>query len=108
MANPLKGEVPITIGGTSYVLKLSYNALCDVEQSMGQKAPEIIREVGTGSWTAARALFCAALRHSKPDLTLEQAGELIQSMGMKASTEALTNAFTAAFGEKEEGPENPP
>lgn len=97
MANPHKGEVALDVEGTSYTLKLSYNALCDAEQAFGKKATDILAEASQGSWTAMRVLFFVALKGVHPEVTLAQAGDMIGTLGLAKVLDVLSEVTTLAF-----------
>jgi hypothetical protein len=104
MANADKGEVAVTIGGTSYTLKQSINAAIEVETLFskleGRKVrwAEVIEEVNQGSAAAKRAVFWAMLRTHHPDVTLDRAGELSDQLDAEqalATREAVGDAVRA-------------
>lgn len=111
MANPLKGETAIDIGGVSYTLKLSYNSLCEAETQSGKTSTELMGELEGGSMTAIRLLFWASLLASSPKMTISQAGDLIDEATPAKVMSALTTCIRAAFGandaEAEGETENP-
>jgi hypothetical protein len=95
MANRERGEVPLVVtngDGTThiYILRLSINALCEVEDLLSQSSgtpvsfTEIMARAGTGRMREIRAIVWAALqeRHRDQFPTLESAGELIQLVGI--------------------------
>ncbi len=87
MANPHKGETSIEIDGKTYTLALTLNAMCELEDLLGTPEKEvsfieIVHAVTQRKRTShMRALFWAALREHHPEVTLKQAGTLIQKMG---------------------------
>ncbi len=97
VANPHKGEVSLEIGGTSYTLKFSTNALCVAEKVSGQKISALMDDLGEGSLNAVRALFTAAMAKHMPNMTVEQAGDLLDEATVPVVTAKLTEALMIAF-----------
>ena len=95
MANPIKGEVAFEVEGEGYTLVLDFNALCDLEDdlpglmdgSAEMKSPKAIRTV-----------FAAGLAKYHAGLSLSDAGDLIQSIGIARAGEIVAEAFNASFG----------
>lgn len=91
----LTGTVTFDVKGTSYTVRTDMNALCLYEDLSGKRAGDILLEMEGGTLPAfrdLRALMCAALRASHPDMTIEQAGDLMYD-GMAALREALAAAM---------------
>jgi hypothetical protein len=86
MANPQRGEVPLTVGDRSFALVLDFDALCQLEDVLsvnGQvvTAQEAIYHAMRSSLKYTRALLWAGLRRHHKDVSLIQAGELISDLG---------------------------
>jgi hypothetical protein len=96
LANREKGEVSFTVGEQAYTMRLSLNALCELEDLMSTRdvrvtAQDVIARVNRGELTAVRALLWAALREHHQTLTLKDVGSLLETAGL----EAVTTAFSA-------------
>lgn len=103
-------------------LKMDMNALCELEEAMGEKIPNIgdmvqQRRIGIKE---CRAMLWAGLLHQNEDITMKEAGEIMTGAGfaetmkviMPAMAEALTGGKTPEQLEKEakaaaEGAESP-
>ena len=94
MANPHRGEVSFKTPDAEYTLILSTNALCELEDETGKSLPSIMRDIERV--TTVRALLWALLRTKQPDISLSQAGEIIDRAGMAKTTEAIMRAISAA------------
>lgn len=106
MANPHRGEVAFEADGNSYTLRFSANAICELEEATGRGALSLMMEfqaleqprdakgkalpetpaaqaerLGRIKMTTVRALFWAMLRDRQPEITLREAGELIEAAG---------------------------
>lgn len=80
MANPLRGEVDLVAGDKTYVLRLGTNALVEIETVLGgMDFGEIVTSLASGHnrATVLRAVLWGALRRNHPDLSLFDAGDLI-------------------------------
>lgn len=108
MANRERGEVDLTVGSETYTLRLSTNALAEVEDLLDQDFGEILQRMEAGRVGAQRAMLFAALREKHPTVTLLDAGQMLDT-DRRAVNEALGNALTLAFAENKGGAkENPP
>lgn len=117
MNNEHKGEVSFEAGGTSYVMRRSWNSICELEGLTGQGFVSLMTEFT--SWgppldakgkpkketaaeqeariskirgTTLRAVFCSMLRDQRPDFTLRQAGDLLDELGVPRVFELITLA----------------
>jgi hypothetical protein len=77
MANPVKGEVAFEVEGRDYKLVLDFNALCEVEDVLGADGMDLARP------KAIRAIFWAALLRHHPDVTVQDAGDLIGALAVR-------------------------
>jgi hypothetical protein len=101
MANPARGEVGFKAGDAVYTLKFSTNAICELEDHLDKGLNTIVANMER--LTTVRALLWAGMRAHHPDVTLKQAGEMIDRVGMAPATEAIGKALTAAFPPATEG-----
>ena len=91
----VKGEVGFEVKGTPYKLVLDFNALCDLEEDL----PGLMDgTVEIKSPKAIRAVFAAGLAKYHPALTLIDAGNLIQGVGIEKAGGFVAEAFAASFG----------
>lgn len=87
MANREKGEVDLEIGGRVYTMVLNVNAMCELETLMSTSVRTVtceevlVRAVKQHSAVAFRAMFWACLREYHKEVTLEQAGRLMEDAG---------------------------
>lgn len=100
--NLLKGEVPLKVGDKEYTLKLTTNALCELENRLNKGVNEIIiaaasKEIPSLN-TVRCLLFCACLEYHKEEVTsLEVAGEIIDEAGFKDAWTAVIKAIAACL-----------
>lgn len=104
MANPARGEVALAVADTEYTLKFSTNAICELEDRLDKGLNVIVANMER--LTTVRALLWAGLRAKHPDVTITQAGEMIDRIGMAQATEVIGKALTAAFPPSEADAKN--
>ena len=88
MANSERGEVAITIPDDAgvdreYTLKLSTNAVVDIQDRLGKTLQDILAAVADMDFSAIRALvYVLVQKHHKAEIdTFEAAGDLIDRAG---------------------------
>lgn len=103
MANALRGEKSFTADGRAYTVKFSINAICELEDALGLS----VAELGTAMADPARlrirmmrALLWAGLRDKHPEVTIEDAGRLLDD-GATRIMPVVAEAFALAFPAEE-------
>lgn len=86
MANRERGEIDVDVKGKAYTLTLPINAICELEDKLSTPSQEVsfsdfLARLSRRRMTDVRLFFWAALRTHHPDMTVVQAGDLIQHMG---------------------------
>lgn len=77
----LNGEVALEIGGQTYTLKLTVNAMVELQDVTGQSFQDTLARVNGGDVKAIRDFVWASLRKHHKALTQEQVGDLIDEAG---------------------------
>lgn len=107
MGNPHKGEVTFEAGGATYTMRLSVDALCSLEEITGKSIMVLAEELSDPermTLSRVRQVMAASLREHHPDLSLQDAGELIIAAGgLTAMVGKIGEAFAAAFPEGQAG-----
>ena len=113
-ANPEKGEVALTVGDREYIYVLDMNALCIAEKAMSTDeerlvtSQEIVLSSVMGSNRHTRFLLWAALQRHHPDVTLDQATEILSKLGgTDQLMELLTKLRASTMPDKEDAPKGP-
>lgn len=109
MANPHKGQVALNVDGKDYTLSFSINALCELEDALGESVNAIAAQMGDSSKVrlkTIRTLVWAALLDHHPGTSVEEAGNIISAAGVPAAMEAIGGAFAKAFPDPKEGKAN--
>jgi len=100
MANPLRGEVDLVAGETTYTLRMSINEIVQLETLLDMGVMEIssmLGEAGNPRLGAWRAALWAALQGHHKGTTLEDAGEIIAQAGFANVMAKVGEALQAAF-----------
>lgn len=90
MANPVKGEVPFEVEGKAYKLVLDFNALCEVEDVLGAGGMDLARP------KAIRAIFWASMLRYQPNVTVQEAGDLIGALGLEEAGRIVAEAMNCS------------
>lgn len=102
MANPNKGEALLKVGEVEYTLVFDINNLCSVEGLLDKTIGEIFEQID--SLRVIRALIWGGLRTKHPEVTLEQAGAIVETIGgAGAALDLLGQGLTGAMPEAKEG-----
>jgi hypothetical protein len=100
MSNPTNGLIGFDAAGRRWTLVYSVNALCRVEDALGEGAMAIAAMMADPAKVRVgpmRTMFWAGLADHHPELTLEGAGELMDAIGLPTAMEYVAKALTAAF-----------
>lgn len=103
MANAARGEVAFRALDRDWTLLLDINALCEAEDELGVK----VHELAQPGLKAIRALLWAGLQRHQQGVTITQAGDIIQAVGMALAAEIVGEAFTLTFPEAAKGVAGP-
>jgi hypothetical protein len=111
MANPVRGSVALQAAERAYTLSFSINALCELEEQLGQPIAQIATTLGKPEEIrlgTVRALVWAATRDHHPEIDLKSAGDVIDAAGVQDVMAVIGKAFQLAFPAPAEGaPTNP-
>lgn len=104
MANPLKGQVAVKVGGRDLILAFSVEAVINLEDHLGMTVLEIgamVPKIRTHRFLRAW-LWAALIEHQSddtghPEFSVRQAGELFLEDGAGALGLALIQAWGACW-----------
>lgn len=102
MANPNKSEVGFEVDGKAYTLKLSTNAICEIEDVTGKGINEFAEGLGdTAKFRIRdlRTIFYACLVGGGSSISQDATGDLMDAVGMEEVGELVQKAFQVAFPE---------
>jgi hypothetical protein len=109
MANRERGEVDLVVGGETYTLRMSLNAVAEIEGLLDKGINEIaamVRDPTDFRISTWRVLLWGALREFHK-VSLEEAGEIMGRAGVDVVVDVVGEAMQAAFPEAKAGAENP-
>lgn len=95
---PANGVLTFEADGRTWRLCASVNALCELESLVSD--PEqvaLLMSGGDANFSTIRAGFCAFLRDNHPDLTQEEAGLLLDHLGLRVAGGKMAQALMIAF-----------
>jgi len=101
MSNSHLGKIDVRVDDKIWSLQFSINALCALEDELGAgQAVDIQTLIGESpSVSTLRTLFWAALQEHHAGITKEDAGRVMNALGILRATSIITQALLAAFGE---------
>lgn len=103
MTSPLKGEAKLQLkDGRSFTLVLDHEALFAAESLARKPLEQVLAELVGGFHGARRAVLFGALRRHHPDVTPEEATQIMVDAKM-AAVEAITAALVASQPKAAEG-----
>jgi hypothetical protein len=105
MPNPHRGEVALSVGGDTHMLRLNTNTICNLESELDMSVDEITTRFARGYLTVLRSALRAALNY---EITLERAGEMVDEAGPRVVLERMMEAFRLAFPDPEADTARPP
>ena len=109
MANKQRGEIAVEALGKTFIMRLGTNQICELEDDLGLGINQIVERLNDPAQMKLgfmRTLVFHAIGW-QGDATKNDAGDLIDAVGMDAIAGKLGEAFTAAFPNSEET-DNPP
>lgn len=108
--NAMKGEAEARLAdGRTLKLAFNVNAWVAIEEQLGMPMPEILEKIASNKASLAiqRAIMWGGLRKHHPELSLEDAGDV-----MVEAAEAMRSGLEGGAARDEEGagetPEDPP
>lgn len=109
MTNNAKRDVVIDVNGKTYVLRINLNTLCLLETALSTPTHEMtfreaIELIDRKSVTATRGLLWASLQAHHPNVTLEDAGNLMQELGGVTGIEKTLADAVAAMAASQTAP----
>ncbi|MCC2608390.1 hypothetical protein [Neorhizobium petrolearium] len=114
MTNSVRGIVSQEIDGERLEFCLSANEWCELEDEFGKKTDEILKEFGTMAeneqldMRLLRSIFRAAVSYSKQNITLQEAGVLMRSLGLVESAALIGTVIVASMPEVKASPAGKP
>jgi hypothetical protein len=100
MANRLRGEVDITLGGRSYRLRPTFAAIMDIEERLGAVVPLAVRAAkGDFGFRDVTVVIWATLNAVEgQSMTMDEVGNAVLAQGLAAATPAVRVLLTHILG----------
>src|SRR5262245_54422767 len=105
MANKAKGEVGFEADGKAYTLVFTFNAMCALESQLdGETFAGVAAAMVSGRLKAMhiRAMIWAGLQRDHKGVTVNQAGDLVDDIGLTGTTGSF--AHLQEFGTAHSAP----
>lgn len=103
MPNPLRGEASFETEGRTYRLHYTWNAAADFEEVAGRPLSDALLDVAREKLSAKslRAMLWAGLQEHHEEVTLKEAGRLIDRIGRREAQRVMGVALRYFFPELE-------
>ena len=114
MANRSKGEVSVTFRGQAINLAMTFNVICAIEDAFDQPIEDAMARFDDQggqkklSMRDMRVLFHQLLIYGMPDASQEDAGDLIEEIGMQAAGKLLEQIMARSMIASEGNKARPP
>ena len=110
MSNPHRGEASFEVEGKAYRVRFSWNAAAEYEEAAGKPLSDALFDIARERLSARslRAMLWAGLQEHHQDVTLKEAGRLIDKMGRKEAQRVMGVALRYFFPELEPPEERAP
>jgi len=108
MANPLKAQVDITLGGTDYKARLTIDAIIQIEEKVGCGIIKLATRMGDADIRMADLLsvLTPALRGGGNNIQEKEVKKIVSEVGIVATAQAVAELLAASLQPpKEEGDE---
>lgn len=104
MANRVRGDVGLLLGGQAFTLCFDINALCALEDGLGVDVSELGDLMGGSvKLKTIRTLLWAGLQHHHAGITETEVGQVMQIADLAEVAQKVSEAFAAAFPTPEAG-----
>jgi len=112
MTNHIKGEVTIKRGTDKQelILALGINQLIYLEEELKMSVNDIVQSLADASTIRIgllRKMFYASLRKHQPELTEDDAGDIMQELGFEGAMLKIKETVEAAFPKANANPQKP-
>ena len=101
MSNPHRGEASFEVEGKAYRVRFSWNAAAEYEDAAGRHLSDALFDIARERLSARslRAMLWAGLQEHHPEVTLKEAGSLIDKLGRKEAQRVMGVALRYFFPE---------
>lgn len=104
MANRERGEVSFEADGKTWTLSFGTNAICGLEAEMDKPAGAIFASLdGSVDFRTFRSVFRAGLARHHKGLKLDEAGDLIDEVGLSEAARLVGESVKASMPDAKPG-----
>ena len=110
MSNQFRGEASFEVEGKAFRVRFSWNAAAEYEEAAGKHLSDALFDIAREKLSARslRAMLWAGLQEHHADVTVKDAGRLIDKMGRKEAQRVMGVALRYFFPELETAQEKDP
>jgi len=110
MGNAFRGEASFEVEGRAYRVRHSWNSAAEYEEAAGKPLSDALLDIAREKLSARslRAMLWAGLQEHHPEVTLKDAGRLIDRMGRSEAQRVMAVALRYYFPELEAEDETSP
>ncbi len=110
MSNTFRGEASFEVEGRAFRVRFSWNAAAEYEDAAGRHLSDALFDIAREKLSARslRAMLWAGLQEHHPEVTLKEAGGLIDKLGRKEAQRVMGVALRYFFPEIAHGEEKGP
>ena len=103
MSNQFRGEASFDVEGKAFRVRFSWNAAAEYEDAAGKPLSDALFDIAREKLSARslRAMLWAGLQEHHADVTVKDAGRLIDKMGRKEAQRVMGVALRYFFPELE-------
>ena len=103
MPNVLRGEAAFEVDGKTYRVRHSWNSAAEYEEAAGKPLSDALLDIAREKLSARslRAMLWAGLQEHHADVSLKEAGRLIDRMGRAEAQRVMAVALRYFFPELE-------
>jgi hypothetical protein len=107
MGNAAKGQTSLNVDGVDFTLAFTANAMCELEEATGQSVPKFLAGLedpkNPPGFTEIRLLLWAGLL-DQHGMTLKEAGQLIDAVGLDAMGDKMATAMARSLPDPDAAP----
>lgn len=105
MNNKNRGEKTVDFKGEKITLRLPINSICELEDKTGQAIGDFAKKLEGASprMTDLRLFAWAMMIDDRPDSTVQEAGDLVQTLGQEFGP-LMQDMFASNFPDPDTGP----
>ena len=99
MANPMKGQIKLTLAGKDYTARLTIDSIIQIEQSVNCGIIKLANKMAEGDIAVSDLLniLLPALRGGGNDFQMKDVTKIVQDAGIVETTQSVATLLTSAL-----------